>query len=196
MHRIGWLTLLVPTLMTLACSSIKIKTGPPTDTELIQESEDRGSRMRVEWSDRLQKAAPVQQVSIVRGFLDSTTTRFIRFGNQVVEMWRTESDRRGAQLSADEVRQVVERSSQFDLPLLEAYEDILEFGVDIVVDGKFFDPPVTDKLIGYRDLYYDVYNAVFFPSGGLEDYERKLADLEASTRLTSQFLAEELFRYE
>lgn len=186
----------MPIIMSVACSSIHIKTGPPTDTELTRESEDRGSRMRAEWADRLQKAAPVQQMSIMRGFLDSTTTRFIRFGNQVVEMWRDESKRRGAQLSADEVRQAVERSNQFDLPLLEAYEDVLEFGVDLVVDGRFFDAPVTDKIVSYRDLYYDVYNGVFFPSGGLEDYERKLGDLEASTRLTSQFLAEELIRYQ
>jgi hypothetical protein len=196
MRGVKWLTVLVPTILTLACSSIHIKTGPPTDADIIRDSEDRGSRMKAEWADKLQTATPVQQVSIVRGFLDSTTTRFFRFGNQVAEMWRNESDRRGAQLSADEVRQVVERSNQFDLPLLEAYEDVLEFGVDLVVDSRFFDSPLTDKLINYRNLYYDVYSAVFYPNGGLEDYERQLSDLEAGTRQTSQFLAEELRRYQ
>jgi hypothetical protein len=152
--------------------------------------------MKAEWSNKLQMANPVQQVSIMRGFIDSTTTRFFRFGTQVAEMWRNESDRRGAQLSADEVRQVVERSNQFDLPLLEAYDDILEFGVDLVVDSRFFDSPVTDKLKNYRDLYYDVYSAVFYPNGGLEDYERQLGNLEADTRQASESLAEELKRYQ
>ncbi|MCX6834101.1 MAG: hypothetical protein NTW07_03030 [candidate division Zixibacteria bacterium] len=196
MRGVKWLSVLAPMMLTLACSSVHIKTGPPTDADLVQDSEDRGSRMKAEWSNKLQMATPVQQASIMRGFIDSTTARFLRFGSQVAEMWRNESDRRGAQLSADEVQQVVERSNQFDLPLLEAYDDILEFGVDLIVDSRFFDSPVTDKLINYRDLYYDVYSAAFYPSGGLEDYERQLSELEAGTRQTSDLLAEELRRYQ
>jgi len=186
----------VPTIMTLACSSIHIKTGPPTDTELTQESEDRGRQLRIKWSDQLQQASPVQQASMMRSMIDSTTAQFVRFGYQVLDMWRTESDRRGTQLTAKEVREAIERTNQFDMPLLDAYEDVLEFGVELVISGKFFDSQVKDKLMDYRNLYYDVYNAVFFPSGGLEDYERKLGDLEANTRQTSQFLAEELIRYQ
>lgn len=196
MCGVKWLSVLAPMMLTLACSSVHIKTGPATDADLIQDSEDRGSRMKAEWSDKLQTATPVQQASIIRGFVDSTTARFIRFGNQVVEMWQKESDRRGAQLSADEVRKIIERSNQFDLPLLEAYDDVLEFGVNLVIDSRFFDSPVTDKLINYRDLYYDVYNAVFYPNGGLDDYERQLGNIEADTRQTSQLLADELRRYQ
>ena len=180
----------------LACSSINIKTGPPTDQEIIRESEDRGSRMRAEWSNQLQQASPIQQANIMRGFVDSTTARFIRFGYQVIEVWRTESERRGVQLSAEEVRQVIEHSNQFDLPLLEAYEDVLEFGVSLVIDSRFFDAQVKNRLVAYRDFYYEVYNAVFFPNGTTEDYERLLHDMESRTQQVSQLLAEELVRYE
>ena len=196
MRGIRWLTVLVPTIMTLACSSIHIKTGPPTDTELTQESEDRGRQLRIKWSDQLQQASPVQQASMMRSMIDSTTAQFVRFGYQVLDMWRTESDRRGTQLTAKEVREAIERTNQFDMPLLDAYEDVLEFGVELVISGKFFDSQVKDKLMDYRNLYYDVYSAVFFPSGGLEEYERKLVDLEANTRQTSQLLGEELIRYQ
>jgi hypothetical protein len=196
MRGVRWLTVLVPTIMSLACSSIHIQTGPPTDTELTQESEDRGRQLRIKWSDQLQQASPVQQASMMRSMIDSTTAQFVRFGYSVLDMWRTESNRRGSQLTAKEVREAIERSNQFDMPLLDAYEDVLEFGVELVTSGSFFDSPFKDKLTDYRNLYYDVYNAVFFPDGGLEDYERKLGDWEANTRLTSQTLAEELIRYQ
>lgn len=196
MRSILWPTLLVPTFMALACSSIHINTGPPTDTELTQASEDRGRQLRIQWSDRLQQASPVQQATMMRGMIDSTTAQFIRFGHQVLDMWRTESDRRGTQLTAKEVREAIERTNQFDMPLLDAYEDVLEFGVDLVISDGFFDSQVKDKLTDYRDLYYGVYSAVFFPNGDLEEYERKLRDLETSTRQTSQILGEELIRYQ
>lgn len=196
MRGIGWSTVLLPTIMVLACSSIHIKTGPPTDTELTQESEDRGRQLRIKWSDRLQQASPVQQASMMRSMIDSTTAQFVRFGYQVLDMWRTESDRRGTQLTAKEVREAIERTNQFDMPLLDAYEDVLEFGVELVISDKFFDSQVKDRLMDYRNLYYDVYNAVFLPNGGLEEYERKLRDLEANNRQTSQLLGEELIRYQ
>jgi len=193
---IGWSTVFLPMIMALACSSIHIQTGPPTDTELTQESEDRGRQLRIKWSDRLQQASPVQQASMMRGMIDSTTAQFVRFGYQVLDMWRTESDRRGTQLTAKEVREAIERTNQFDMPLLDAYEDVLEFGVELVISGKFFDSRVKDRLMDYRNLYYDVYNAVFLPNGGLEEYEWKLRDLETNNRQTSQLLGEELNRYQ
>jgi hypothetical protein len=185
----------VASLMISACSSINIKTGPPTDTELTQQSEDRGRDFRIRWSDQLQQAAPVQQAAMMRTMLDSTTAQFVHFGYQVLDMWRTESANRGAQLAPDEVRVAIEQANQFDLPLLEAYEDVLEFGIDLIVSGSFLDSPAKDRFTEYRNLYYEVYNSVFFPKGGLEDYERLLRNTETQITQVSEACGEELSRY-
>jgi hypothetical protein len=181
--------------MGLSCRSINIKTGPPTDTELTRQSEDRGREFRVMWSERLQQASPVQQALMMRTMLDSTTAQFIRFGYQVLDMWKVESDRRGVQLTPDEVRTAIEQANQFDLPVLEAYEDVVEFGIDLITTSEFFDSPARDRLTEYRNLYYEVYNSVFYPRGGLQDYERELQAQEAEIAGVSAALGEELDRY-
>lgn len=177
------------------CSSIHIQTGPPTDEETTQQSEDMGRRFKADWADRLQKATPLQQADMMRVFMDSTTARFLRFGRQVDDWWRDQSQKRGAQVSVQEVRASVERSSQLDVPLLEAYEDILEFGIRLIRDEKFFDAAVEQKLIEYRDLYLDVYSSVFYPNGTREDFDLKLQGLERQTQQTSRELEEQLKPY-
>jgi len=195
MREIRLLSAVISLLTFSACSSINIKTGPPTDVELTQQSEDRGRDFRIRWSDQLQQASPVQQATMMRSMLDSTTAQFVRFGYQVLDMWRTESADRGVQLTPDEVRAAIEQANQFDLPLLEAYEDVLEFGIDLIVSGSFFDSPAKDRFTEYRNLYYDVYNAVFYPKGALEDYGRLLQDTEVQISQVSEACGEELSRY-
>lgn len=195
MRRSYFVSALVMIGFLAGCSSIRIQTGPPTDEEATQQSEDMGRRFKTDWADRLQKATPLQQADMMRVFMDSTTARFLRFGRQVDDWWRDQSEKRGAQVPVQEVRTSVERSSQLDVPLLEAYEDILEFGISLIRDEKFFDPAAEQKLVEYRDLYLDVYSSVFYPNGTREDFDMKLQNLETQTQRTSQELAERLQQY-
>jgi hypothetical protein len=178
-----------------ACSSIHIKTGPPTDEETMQQSEEQGRRFRVTWTDRLQKAGPVDRTEMMRGLLDTTTSRYLGFGHQIADWWRDENDRRGAEIPVEQVRPVVERSSQFDLPLLDAYEDVLEYGVQSVVEEKFFDDTAEQALIQYRDYYLEVYSAVFFPNGSLEEFRLRLQTLEAERDGLTRELSGQIDRY-
>jgi len=178
-----------------ACSSVHIKTGPPTDEETLQQSEEQGRRFRVTWTERLQKAGPVDRAEMMRALLDSTTSRFLRLGHQIADWWRDENDRRGVRIPAEQVRPAVERSSQFDLPLLEAYEDIMEYGVQTVLEENFFDETTEQALTRYRDHYHDVYSTVFFPNGTVEEYRLLLQTLEARTQSLSRDLEDQIVRY-
>jgi len=178
-----------------ACSSIHIKTGPPTDEETLQQSEEQGRRFRVTWTDRLQKAGPVDRAGMIRSLLDSTTSQYLRFGRQIADWWRDENDRRGAQIPAEEIRPAVERSSQFDLPLLEAYEDIVEYGVQSVLEEHFFDETTEQALTQYRDHYHEVYSAVFFPNETVDRYRLLLQTLEAQALSLSRDLGDQIARY-
>ncbi len=178
--------------MFVGCSAVHIQTGPMTDTEVTQQSEDSGRRFKTTWADRLQSATPVQQADMLKTFMDSTTTRFLRYGEQVNGSWRDESKRRGSQVPVEEIRAMVERSTQVDLPMLEAYEDVLEYGVSLIHDTKSLDSGAEDKLTKYRDLYLEIYSAVFYPNGTRDEFENQLqllgnkaqdASLELETEL-------------
>jgi len=178
-----------------ACSSIHIKTGPPTDEETLQQSEEQGRRFRVTWTDRLERAGPVDRAEMMRALLDSTTSRFLRFGHQIADWWRDENDRRGVQIPVEQIRPAAERSSQFDLPLLEAYEDVVEYGVQTVLEENFFDETAERALTQYRDHYNEVYSTVFFPNGTLEEFRLLLQTLEAQALSLSRDLGDQIARY-
>jgi|WetSurMetagenome_2_1015567.scaffolds.fasta_scaffold379722_2 hypothetical protein len=163
--------------MITGCSSVHIQTGPPTDSELTAQTEDSGRRFVATWADRLQNASPLQQADMLRFFMDSTTARYLRFGEQVNGTWRDEGKRRGSQVPVEEIRKMVERSTQIDLPMLEAYEDVLEYGVDLIKEQKSLEPSVAEKLIEYRDLYIEIYSGVFYPNGTREEYENLMQSL-------------------
>ncbi|MCD6250557.1 MAG: hypothetical protein J7J98_09530 [candidate division Zixibacteria bacterium] len=178
-----------------SCQSIKIRTGPPTDDEATVQSADRGSQVRSEWADRLRRATLPQQATLLKGFVDSTCARYIRFGYQIADTWRDESDRRGTEIPVADIRQMIDASTRTDLPLFEAYEDVLEYGIDGIREARFFQPRTEDLLIEYRDHYLEIYSAVFYPNGSQEEFESRLRMLRTRSEDLSLKLEEELQRY-
>jgi len=178
------------------CRSIKIHTGPPTDEEATVQSADRGRQVRTDWANRLQSATTPQQAAMLRTFIDSTSARYIRYGFRIADMWRDENRQRGTEVPVAEIRRFVENSTQTELPLLEAYEEVIEFGINEILKAGFFEPRTEELLIRHRDHYIEVYSAVFYPNGSRENFEFRLQTLQARTEEISRELEEELRRYE
>ena len=176
------------------CQSIKIQTGPPTDDEFTAQSTDRGRQIRSEWADRLRRASLPQQAALLKGFIDSTAARYLRYGFRIADTWRDESDRRGTEIPVVDIRQMVEGSTRTEAPLFEAYEDVLEYGIDGIMEAKYFESRTEEMLIGYRDHYLEVYSAVFYPNGTREDFESHLWELKTRSEDLSLRLDEELQR--
>lgn len=194
--RISNVLLLVCLAATLSgCQSIKIHTGPPTDDEVAAQSADRASQVRSEWSDRLRRASLPQQAVLIKSFVDSTSARFIRYGYQITDKWRDESDRRGAEIPVADIRQMIDVSTRADEPLFEAYEDVLEYGINGIREARFFDPRTEEMLVQYRDHYQEIFGTVFYPNGTLEEFEDRLRTLEARSVELDRILDEELRRY-
>jgi len=176
------LTIVCLAVVLCGCQSIKIHTGPPTDDEATAQSADRGSQVRSEWADRLRRASVAQQAALLKNFVDSTSARYIRYGYQIADMWRDESDRRGTEIPVADIRQIIDASTSTDLPLFEAYEDVLEYGIDGIREARFFEPRTEELLIRYRDHYLEIYSAVFYPNGSQEEFESRLRMLQAGSR--------------
>ncbi len=188
---IVWLCLITA---LCGCQSIKIHTGPPTDDEATAESSDRGRQIRADWSSRLRAATVPGQATLLKGFVDSTCAHNIRYGYRIADMWRDADDRRGAETPISEIRRAVEESTRNDLPVFEAYEDVLEYGINDIRDARFFEPRTIDMLLAYRDHYHDVYGTVFIPNGTRLEYEDRLRALELRLKDLSLELDEELRR--
>jgi uncharacterized protein YceK len=194
--RLGFVSITICLAAALiGCQSIKIHTGPPTDEESIAYSTERGSKIRSEWTDRLRGISVPQQAVLLKTFMDSTSASYMRYGFQIANKWRDESDRRGSEIPVADIRQMIENSTRTDLPLFEAYEDVLEYGLDGIRESRFFERRTEEMLLRYRDHYLDVYSAVFYPNGDREEFEDRLRTLQRQSENLSLDLEEVLRRY-
>jgi hypothetical protein len=177
------------------CSSINIQSGPPTDEEATSESTELGRRVRADWTNRLRGVNSVQQTAIMRSFIDSTAARYIRYGLQVSDRWREENDRQGIEIPISEIRRMIDASTETEVPLFEAYEDVLEYGINLILEARYLEAETEDLLIEYREHYLEVYSAVFYPNGTRLDYEDRLYQLQRRSEDISLRLGEDLDKY-
>jgi hypothetical protein len=70
------------------------------------------------------------------------------------------------------MRETVARWNKTQQPVLKANEDVLEYGVEQIVRSGAFGQPVLEPVNRLRDQYYQVYSAVFFPKGSVEEYQQ------------------------
>jgi hypothetical protein len=180
----------------MGCSSLKVHTGPQTDEEATQESTDRGRQIRTEWANRLRAATVPEKALLMRTLVDSTSALYIRYGFRVADKWRDESNRRGVDVPIADIRQMVEVSNRTEEPILEAYEDVLEYGIEEILESRYFELDTEELLTGFRDHFLQVRSAVFYPNGSREDFELRLQSLRTRTEELSFDLGEELRRFE
>jgi uncharacterized protein YceK len=195
MHVTRLLTVgLVLVLMT-GCSSIKIQTGPPSDAQATQSSEVKGQGMRSQWADQLSRAKPMDKMWMVREYIDSTGSLLIRVGSQISDQWSQGEIGRGQEIPADEMRAVIEASVRTDLPLLEAYDDMVDYGVNEVRHTNFFDEETMQYLLNLRAHYDKTHGEVLYPSMSRLDYEENLRTLRSEAERLSARLKDDLLRY-
>lgn len=198
-NRAAWLHLamgLILAIVLSGCSSIHIQTGPQTNAEAAQSSADRGSQFRSEWMNRLGRANVIDQGAMLATFIDSTSARYIRYGYRVADTWRSESDRVGVDVPVEEIRRMLDRTLETEGPLLEAYEDVLEYGINQISEARYFDSRTEELLAAHRDQFLEVYSAVFYPNGNWEDFESTLQRMQQRIEDTSRDLKDQLRQYQ
>jgi len=183
-------------ILVAACSSVKIQTGPAGEAEAAESSELRGKGLRAEYKNRLDQAGPIEKVQLWTDFVDSVTVWYLRTGSNIADQWRQGSEGRGQEVPVEEMRQVVSNSIASDLPLLESYDDIVDYGLAEIQRTDFVDDTTDSLLNELRDHYYDVYGYVFLPNGTRSDYEHGLEDLRLSTEELAGQVDRDIRRYQ
>ena len=185
-----FVALAVMPAVVVSCSAIKIETGQ-TQEEAVQSAEIRARQIRSDWANRFQQATPLEMGRLLTRHVDSVSARYVAYGFQVAAQWRDGNAGRGVNVPDREMREVVAAWTERQQPILMAYEDNLEYGLERVKETRYFGQDFLDLLAELVDQYYEVYSAVFYPSGTVEEYEETLnrvkGDMESiSGRFKSQ----------
>jgi len=182
-------------LLVAGCSAVRIQTGPPSEKQATQTSEERGQGLKSQWADRLNRVQPPEKMWMVRQFIDSTGALLIRVGRQIAQQWSEGEVGRGREIPASEMRGVIEASVRTDQPLLEAYDDMVDYGVEEVRRTRFFDDDTERLLLELRNHYDKTHGEVLYPDLDRISYQDNLQDLQFEAERLSSRLQDDLKRY-
>ena len=185
---------LLPLMTLMACSAIHVETGPQTDAEATADSEDRARQLRISWANRLQNAPTLDKVRLIATFMDSSTSGYLRYGENVAATWLAEENRRGIEVPVEDIRRMVEVSNQTEWPIFEAYEDIIDHGLELIEKTREMPMALEGLLSECRDHNTEVFSAVMYPNGTREEYEDRIRDLRLRTDQLRLDLRDELNR--
>ncbi len=182
-------------MLFISCSAIKIETGQ-TQEEAIESAEVQAKQIRVDWANRLQQAEPVEMARLLIQYIDTVMTNNVAYGlNVVAEQWRQGNAGRGEDVPDSEIREMVGIWTETQQPIMAAYEDNIEYGLQRIKEPGYFDQSFLNLLNQFVDQHYKVYSAVFYPSGNVEEYENSLDRIQRETETLSSQLTAELDRY-
>ncbi len=181
-------------LLILPSACIRIETGQ-TSEEAVASSEVRARQTRSQWANRFNSATPRQMADMLVEHARDVTDRYLNYGADVVSRWSEGSTGRGQEITATEMREFVTAWIEVEKPLLIAWEDNLEYGLERIVESGFYDETSRDMFQNLVDRYYDVYSAVFFPSSTVEDYESGLYRTRNERDRAIEALERELAKY-
>jgi hypothetical protein len=198
MLRFIFVIAIVLCCLTAGCSSIKIESDTTTE-DMANKNEILAKQIRAEWSQKLNNAAnDGVRALMVKHHIDSTTTIIINYGFRVADEWRRGNEGRGEDIEASEMRQVVDAWVARQKPILKAFEDNMEYGIQFIrqsqgleiLPGEIY--PLFDSL---ADQYYDTYSIVFYPNHNVGVYEEAVRGAERRHDLFSEKLSSYFRKY-
>ena len=177
----------------LAC--VKIETGPETGEQSRETSELRARDFRVNWANRFSASSPFKKAVLLKDLIDSVSVQYIRYGYRVVDEWQQGNTGRGTVIADSEMREVVTRWNEDEQPVIEAYEEVMEYSLNEIKRTNHFDSGVIQLLEQNIEHFYKINSGVFLPSGTVDDYEFRLEELRVEQEDLSSRLAEKLVKY-
>ena len=166
---------------------VKIETGSSPE-ERQASAELRAKRIRAEWADRIHNSSPAQIADMTAGLIANIAEQYLDYGNRVAGQWREAIEGRRQDVSADEMRRMVELWTKDEKPVLVANEDNIEYGVGRLKETGYLTPAGVESLDSAVSAYYELYSAVFYPAGSVTEYEDRLFERESAIkRLLEQF---------
>lgn len=195
MVRIGSLALVALLLLGIA-GCVKVTTGQTEETAESQ-ANLQAKQVKGDWYKKLSTASAAEKAKYMQDLADSVIASYLRYGDQVVSQWRQGSGGRGQAVSDAEMQTMVQRWTKPQAAIFRAYEDNLEYGLDLVVQAgrEGLEPEIVTAVRDVVSNYYTVYSGVFYPAGTIEEYQANLETLRARSGQLSRELRSALGKY-
>lgn len=174
---------------------VKIETGPETAEQRTETSELRARDFKVNWVNRFGRVSQVQKADLLKTLIDSVSIKYFDYARQVADQWRQGNTGRGTVVPDSEMRDMVSRWNESEVPLLDAYEDVVEYSIRDLDDSAFYNESALKQFRDKIELFYEIRNKVFYPSGTVEEYELKIDYLKSQLKEQSYNLERELTRF-
>jgi hypothetical protein len=191
MHAV--LIILASVVFGPAC--IKIEMAAETEEQKTEASDVRAREYRVAWIERFERLSLYEQGRMVGSSIDSLSTYYLDYGYRVAQDWRSANQGQGTALTADDMRSLIEEWNRSQKPLMQAYEGALEYGLGELKRRRDLDQSSLNLLQQGLDLFYEVYNGVFSPSGTPDEYERRLDRLKMELASYGPTVEDDLRKY-
>ncbi len=177
-------------LMSCSCG-VKFETGQTTE-EAQTSSKITANKIKSDWAMLINGSSPREVGFHFKTYLDNISNNYIEYGFRLTEKWREGNDGRGEAIPANEMRSVIKSWIIRDKPILIAWEDNIDYARNRMIEDGFYSPE-TMSLFDYMiDQFNEVYNAVLFPNGDVDNYEDQLFVIKAETDNLSKKLEIEL----
>jgi hypothetical protein len=170
------------------CKAIKIETGASAEEQTVSNSERAGNYKR-EWAAQFYTLNQTDQILLFQRHVDSTSARYVAYGKSITDQWKEGNEGRGAPISDDEMRTVVDRWISTQKAFLDANDEILEYGLYRLKEKKDISAEMMTAISEMAERYYACHGAVFLPSGTAEDYENRIFDSHNDLQETSAYLS-------
>lgn len=193
MPKSFWLFAAVMVVLA-GCSSIKIETGQ-TNEEAKESYGAMAGRVKSQWANQIQNASPKEAAMLVAELYDRTTYQYLEYGRKVAAQWREGEAGRGQTITDTEMRTMVTTWTETQKPLLKAYDDNFEYGIDRIKQSQYYGSALEAPLTELVEQYYKVYSVVFFPQGTVDDYEQELDRLTYDVSEVGSRFRDEVAKY-
>ncbi|MFZ1684156.1 MAG: hypothetical protein WAU88_08525 [Candidatus Zixiibacteriota bacterium] len=181
---------LIPILLLLCAGCVKVHLASETPQQRTEAANVQGKDWRATFAEKIRAATPASQVEMTKRMIDSVTAAHFRFGDYISEQWHQANSSSGRTYTDREMADMVSKWTETKLPLFQAYEESIEYGIEQIKLGQFAESSILQQLEQYRDHFYSVYNAVYFPKGLVGEYDNNLSDLRSQGARLSRDLDE------
>ncbi|MBD3404447.1 hypothetical protein GF420_16265 [candidate division GN15 bacterium] len=193
--RIVGLTALLAIIVMASAGCVKVETSSAGPEQRTQSAENTAADLRSDWARRLDGATGPETAGMLGRQVDAITSRYVDYSRRVADEWRKGNDGRGQPIPDTEMREFVQGWVSTEQPILTAHDDMVEYAYAQLREGREVDESTIEVTRRLIESYYELYTAVFFPTGTVVDYEYTVGEARSDIEEILTELELDLNRY-
>jgi len=186
--------LLLAAIITASSCGVKFETGQ-TKEEAQASSQITANKIKSDWARLINNSSPQEVGFHLKTHLENISIKLIEYGFRLAEKWQEGNEGRGSAIPDNEMRTVIENWISGDEPIINAWEDNIDYARQRLVEDGFYTQETTASFDKMIEHFNTVYNTVLFPEGDVFKYEDQLMVMKSETEKQIRKVEIEIDRY-